>query len=157
MPVSAVCIFCEDIRQEQSGQDTLVGTLPDTLEINALPINFPKFAIYLRVHLDVDHQPREISARVLNTNESEISAATWDQTLLDTAFAGSRANQLPIVGLIFKVLVSPLNITSAGNIVATATIDGIDYVAGSLRVTLGKARSGSADETLPRGNPNAAQ
>lgn len=139
--VSAVCIFCEDIRQERSGQDTLVGTLPDTVEMSALPINFPKFAIYLRIHLDVDRQPREISAKVLNTNGSEISAATWDQTLLDTAFAGSRANELPIVGLIFKSFVSPLIITSAGKIVATATIDGIDYVAGSLRVTLNGHRN----------------
>jgi hypothetical protein len=75
---SAVCIFCEDIREEKSGQDTIVGTLPDNLLINPPPPKLqdakalmPKLGMYLRINLLADQdQPKAVSAKVLNTDET---------------------------------------------------------------------------------------
>jgi hypothetical protein len=36
IPVSAVCVFCEDLREDKSGQDIIIGTFPDNLVGQAL-------------------------------------------------------------------------------------------------------------------------
>jgi hypothetical protein len=139
-PVSAVAVFCEDIRQEQSGSDIIIGILPDTLNAvtehtPGLPI-FGKFGIYLRVHLDASlPPPKDISARlVLLPANVEVPLPGWDSKVIEAAFEGSRANDLPLVGLLLKAVSSPFPLREAGKIVAKVKVDGADYIAGQLNV-----------------------
>src|SRR5215208_8095167 len=99
-PVSAVAIFCEDIREEQSGQNTIVGTLPDNLVVQAPPTGTPstasavmgKLAVYLRINFDIDDKPQEVTIKLLNTNGTLLTEGGWDRSVMDKAFADSKAN-----------------------------------------------------------------
>src|SRR5437868_1694356 len=134
---SAVCLFCEDIRQELSGQDTIVGTLPDNLQIEVPPppvpnarAMLPRIGIYLRINFKADaDKPSTASAKVLNISGNIISESEWTSSVIDKAFADAKTRQLPVVGLLFKVVAGPIPITAVGGkITAIVTIDGADHI-----------------------------
>jgi hypothetical protein len=138
IPVSAVCVFCEDLREDKSGQDIIIGTLPDNLVGQASLAFLPRIGAYLRVHLDVERDiPKEISAKLLTTDGQLVAETMWDRSVVDKAFADSKTNHMPIVGLIFKVVVAPFPIsTEGGKITALVIIDGVEYLAGAVNIVV---------------------
>lgn len=141
-PSSVVGLFCEDIREEKSGQDTLIGILPDNMQLSPHPSAphqegiplFPKLGLYVRIHLDIDHKPSECTLRVRNTDGSLMAVGSWDQHVIDRAFNDAKQNQMPYVGLIQKMIMSPLPIPSSGKIVATVLLENREYIAATLNV-----------------------
>jgi hypothetical protein len=147
---SAVCLFCEDIRQEMSGQDTIVGTLPDYLIIEGMSPTSPpkamrtvtKLGFYIRINIDTNSEnPKNVSAKVLSINGDILAESEWDSDVIEKTFADAKTKQMPLVGLIFKAVASPLPIAESGKIRAIATVDGTDYLAGVLNVTVASALS----------------
>jgi hypothetical protein len=136
---SAVAVFCEDIREEKSGQDSIIGTLPDNMNIPTAIVPgqqalLPKFGCYLRMNLDPQDKPKELSVRLVDAQGATITAGGWEQNVLDKAFSDAIANKMPVVGLIFKVIAAPFPIVAAGQITAIAVVNGTDYVAGALNI-----------------------
>ena len=151
IPFSAVCVFCEDIREEKSGQDTIIGTLPDNL-VAAKPLSLapspnvarpflPRMGAYMRIHFDADQDiPKDVSAKVINMDGQVVAHSTWDQSTIDKTFADSRANHMPVVGLIFKLVIAPFPLTfEGGKITVVAMVDGVERVAGALNVIVSTA------------------
>jgi hypothetical protein len=139
---SAVAIFSEDIREEKSGQDTVVGTMPDNLNVtNAPPAPnlralMPRLGIYVRVNFLNDEKPKEAAVKILNTDGSLITQGGWDQSVIDKAFDDAKTNQMPFVGFIFKVVVGPLPIASGGKITAIVMVDGSETIIGALNIII---------------------
>ncbi len=149
-PFSAVCVFCEDIREEKSGQDTIVGTLPDNLVAAKSPSlgaaqnirpGLPRLGVYLRIHLDAEQEiPKEVSAKVINTDGQIVANSTWDHSVVEKTFADSRENHMPVVSLIFKVVAAPFMLNmEGGKITVIAIVDGVERVAGALNVIVSTA------------------
>jgi hypothetical protein len=146
VPFSAVCVFCEDIREEKSGQDSIIGTLPDNLIAQGPPpqsvpnarVFLPRMGIYLRIHLDAAQEtPKKISAKVISTDGETIVQTGWDSAIIDKTFADSKENHMPVVGLIFKAVIHPFPITlEGGKIIAVAVVDGVERIAGALNVVV---------------------
>ncbi len=139
-PVASVlCLFCEDIRAERTGQDTIVGTIPDNLSVGQLPMPkaqplLPKLGVYLRMNFHTSEpKPKDVSARVLNADGSVLNQTIWAADIIDKGFADAKANQMPLTGLLMKVVLSPIPI-SPGKITAYITVDGTDYLAGALNI-----------------------
>jgi hypothetical protein len=156
-PLSVIALFCEDIREEKSGQDTLVGTLPDNLNIGAMPTGapptashmLPKLGLYLRINLDSKGDvPKDVSAKLLGTDNAIMASAGWEQAVIDKAFSDSRANDVPLAGLLLKIVGGPFPIREAGKIIAIATVDGMEHVAGVLNVVIAPAASASPPPVL---------
>jgi hypothetical protein len=150
IPFSAVCVFCEDIREEKSGQDTIIGTLPDNLVATKLPApgptanarpSLPRMGVYLRIHLDAEQDiPKEVSAKMINMDGQVVAHSTWDRSIVDKTFAESRANHMPVVALIFKVVAAPFPLTmEGGKITVVAIVDGVERIAGALNVMVSTA------------------
>jgi hypothetical protein len=140
--ISVMCVFCEDIREEKSEQVTIVGVLPDNLNIAVLsppptPTSkalLPKFGVYLRINLSADmERPKNVSAKVLNTGGEIIYQTEWASEVIDKGFVDTETNRLPLLGLLLKVVVAPLPV-SAGKITAIVTIDDTDHLAGVLNI-----------------------
>src|SRR5947199_412358 len=47
----AIGIFCEDIREEKNEVYSLIGVMPDNINVPATPGMLPKLAIYARFHV----------------------------------------------------------------------------------------------------------
>src|SRR5262245_11854322 len=129
-PFSAVAIFCEDIREEASGQNTIVGTLPDTLVLTgALPghandkVNLPRLGLYLRLNFDAQgDKPKQLSVKLINTNSQAIPLQGWSNETIEKAFADSRSNGTPLVGLILKMVVTPFVFPGAGRLALVVNV-----------------------------------
>ena len=60
LPISIMALFCEDIREEKNDIVTLIGILPDTVNVEAPPSESPaqitkllsKLCIYVRINFD---------------------------------------------------------------------------------------------------------
>lgn len=148
-PVSSVAIFCEDLREEKSGQDSIIGTMPDNVNLpgavmpnSSNPVQstpmLPKLGLYLRMNLDAEEKPTQLSVRVIDAKGELIAGGGWEQHLIDKAFKDANENKMPFVGLIFKILVAPFPIFAEGKITAIATVNETDYVAGAINITFSK-------------------
>lgn len=146
---SATCIFCEDIREEKSGQDTIVGTLPDNININvenAPPSEkakalLSKLGVYVRMNFDVHGgEPKQVAAKLIDSNGRLIAETIWPDSVIAKAFADSLASDMPFVGLVFKVVAGPFPISQeGGKISMVAIVDGIEKVIGALNVIVSSA------------------
>src|SRR5437899_1144143 len=122
--ISAVAIFCEDIREEKSGQDTIVGTLADNLNISTPPPSpdtvglLPKFGLYMRINISTADQPKEVRAKLIDPKGTVIAQSDWERSVLDKAFADARANAMPVTGLVLKLVATPFPIVAMGKLTA---------------------------------------
>lgn len=140
---SVISLFCEDIREEKSGQDILIGIMPDNIDMRRLPSALPKLGIYIRVNLDVTNQPKSVSAKIQNIDGSETQLQSWDKAVIDKAFADSKSNSMPLVGLILKAVIGPFPVTQAGKLVSKVVIDGDEYIGGVINI-IGASATASA-------------
>jgi len=139
--LATVCLFCEDIREERSGQDTIVGTMPDNLVAEGqrpsatAKAMLPKLGIYLRINFDIDGgMPKSVKAEVYLTNGAKFAESAWAPEVVEKAFSDTRANQLPLVGLVFKLVAGHLPLGDGGKIKVVVTVDDAEYLAGALNV-----------------------
>lgn len=135
--VSAVGIFCEDIREEKSGQNTLVGVLPDAINIAGAPAMLAKLCVYVRIHISpADADPGPISARIIMPDGTELVANEVEKEKIVTAREKAIAGGNPILGFILRFSATPLPVATPGRILAEVTIGPHKSICGSLALNL---------------------
>jgi hypothetical protein len=146
MTFSCLGIFCEDIREEVSGTHTIVGVMPDNINLVApagqegASILFPKMGIYVRVNLDAPNKPRgPISARASIPGAPEIPLGEIGPADIDKAFADAREKNNPLVGIIFKGVASPLTLTTSGVGSVFVTVDGEEHLAAIINIQIARS------------------
>jgi hypothetical protein len=136
-PVSVICLFCEDIRQEQNGVNTLVGVLPDNMAFEKLPAVLPKLGIYVRINIDPAVDPGTMSlALSVPGIDDHIPIAEVEHRLIEAVRKDAQGQQAPIAGIISRAVFSPFNIPREGRMRALATIRGEPVTCGSLNIVL---------------------
>jgi hypothetical protein len=133
MPLQAIALFCEDIRAEQSGQDTLIGVLPDNMQIGQTPGFIPKLGIYVRILLATDSSAQNIILKMALPDNQEMILGNLEQ-LIEQARSAAISNKMPYIGLIAKAVMSPFHDLTAGKITVIAHVDGVDYICGALNL-----------------------
>jgi hypothetical protein len=146
MAHNCVGLFCEDIREEVSGTHTIIGVMPDTINLAATPTDdkgntsllFPRLGIYLRVNLDASQRPAgSITARATIPGMSpDVTMGEIGADAIDAAFAEALTRGNPIVGLIFKAVLSPLQIRESGRAAVYASINGQEILGATLNMQI---------------------
>jgi hypothetical protein len=136
MAVAAVALFCDDVREERSGAITLVGVMPDNVEVPSVPGAFPRVAIYLRVHLDVDSEPKamEVLLTFPDGNQHKIAEFSKEMVKMTQAEAASSGNKL--AGFFGSAIASPFPVPSPGRAVVTLKRGDETQVIGGLNFVL---------------------
>src|SRR5689334_2870375 len=99
-------LFCDDIREEKSGQDTIIGILPDNMNVAKYPSVTPKLGLYLRVHIDPKNPASKIVAKFKTPwDQHEIGGA--DEDLIKQAVDQANEKKLPLGGIVLKALIVP--------------------------------------------------
>lgn len=133
--IAIVGIFCEDIREEKQGTETVVGILPDNVNVEAFPGVFPKLGIYVRAHVSIDHLPSAISLRMVHgEGAADADLTVWEESFMAKARAQSASNGAPHYGLITKAVLSGFRVEAPGRISIVARIDGEDSIIASMNV-----------------------
>ena len=146
MAHSCVGLFCEDIREEASGSHTIVGVMPDNITLarpggaaSSDALLFPKMGIYLKLNLDVGARPTgRITTGVSFPGMSEIALGAFEPEALETAFASAIESGLPVVGVIFKAVLSPLQFRESGLATAYVTLEGQKLVGAVLNIQIAR-------------------
>jgi hypothetical protein len=112
--IRAVAIFCEDLREERSSQDILLGIMSDNLALPSAPVIMPRLAVYLRAYFDVASKPQAIKAWVQFPWDQRIDLGDADASLVEAALGQARERGNPLAGVILKGLFSPLVVKSFG-------------------------------------------
>jgi hypothetical protein len=131
---SAIGLFCEDIREEKSGQDTIIGVMPDNMNVPTVPGALPKLALYLRILFDPAYDLGQINVKLVLPDNKEMPLGSWDKAVVEKAITDSQTNNIPIVGLIFKAILAPFPVAAAGKFLAVVTANGVEYVSAVLNI-----------------------
>lgn len=139
-PISAIALFCDDIREEKSGAITLVGVLPDNIDIPPRPadvppeahILLPKLCIYVRLHFDPQMEIGEAKLRVIFPDGSVHDVSSLDSAALLRARDQTVVQNGPFVGVFSRIEMSTVRVTSYGRMKVEFVLDGKSYLCGAL-------------------------
>ena len=131
---SAIALFCEDIRLEASGQNSIVGILPDNVNVLKIPEVIPKLGVYVRIHLFNYDDPPSILFRLVGDEEQEFLKNYVEDHITEKAISESRQSNIGYAGIVSHVLASPFQIQQTGLIRALVAVDGDEQLAGAIRI-----------------------
>lgn len=141
--MNVIGIFCEDIREEISGLHTIVGIMPDGINLPAPPESgsgqkalIPKIGIYIRLSFSTEETPPEsiVASVRLPGSGTPLPLGEMPKVDLNRAFADANAKKAPILGVIFKAIISPLRIEGTGPSTLHVSVDGKDHLCGILNI-----------------------
>ena len=131
--ISAVALFCSDVREEKGNTVTIVGVLPDNLNVPKLPGALPKLCVYVRIHVGINFDPGALYSRLVMDGK-EIGRIDVQSKIVDTARARSKDSGKAYAGLISTFVMAPLAIAKPGLMQALVTARDNEIVAGSLYI-----------------------
>lgn len=126
MTMHIVGFFCEDIREEKNGQLTIVGTLPDNVQVPPPPSSqeprdgrqfaaiMPKLGIYIRVRVPLDIPPIPMKVSLSLPNGSSIVLGNVDSEIISKSKREAQEKGLSFGGLIFHAVMQGFQFGSAG-------------------------------------------
>lgn len=85
-------IFCEDVRQEQSGQLTIIGAYQDLVMVKSLPHQFHKLTALVKVRMPVSNLPNSLAFRIENHKNEVLAEASIPKDFKSKAPTNSDAD-----------------------------------------------------------------
>jgi hypothetical protein len=137
MTFTAYTIFCEDIREEKAGTDTLVGVLLDNIEVERVPASLTKLGLYTRIYFDPlgdDTDIGEVHLKLVLPDGSESAITSFGLEIIEHAKNAARQQDSPRVGLISKAVAAPFPLNSAGRIKFVVQTRTTEFISGYLNV-----------------------
>lgn len=85
-------IFCEDVRQEQSGQLTIIGAYQDLVMVKSFPHQFHKLIALVKVRMPVSSLPDKLGFRIENHKEEILAEVAIPDSFKTRAPKGENAD-----------------------------------------------------------------
>ena len=128
MTVRVVGFFCEDIREEKSGQLSIIGIMPDNLNIPAPPSVkegteraqgiLPKLGLYVRAQIGLEDAPGPMEISLIFPDGNTLKLSSFDADLIEAAKRQSKENGLPIAGMVSHAVLVVVPVTGPGKFLA---------------------------------------
>jgi len=131
---SIIALFCDDIRSEVSGQQTLVGIMPDNLAVDSFPATLLKLCLYVRFHIYPRASVAPVVVRVDIPSGQALPIGQLEERVILQAQEHALTHNLPYIGMVLTAQIANFLIPAAGRVVAIGTTNGQDYVIGALNV-----------------------
>ena len=136
MTISAIALFCEDIREEKSGMHTLIGIMPDNVSVSRpsgkslddAPI--AKLCVYLRIHFAPTDEVIAGTARILTPDGNAIDLGDITQDIIEQAKAAATRLGNPTAGLLTRAKLPHFSLNTLGTFTVEVTLGSGRYVAG---------------------------
>jgi len=152
---NAVCLFCEDVREEKHG-DTLLGIFPDNINVTAIPSAMPKLGVYVRIHINVDSKIQSISAKLRTSTGEEMPFGGFDAAKIKNTLAESSQKGAPTAGFIIRGTAVNFPIKTAGRSSMLVKIDDEEIICGSMNFQVGPNPSATASPQPSSQSPSVS-
>jgi hypothetical protein len=157
-------LFCEDIREEKSGQETFVGVMSDNLNISSPHGVMPKLCIYVRARFPIGSPPPpSVKLRLELPWGEALDMGTADQALIEKGIREAEEIGSASFGLNMKAQIIGFRIEGPGRIIIVAEIGNKTLEAGALHIKVlvpevvteapEKAEAGEDTRTVSRRPP----
>lgn len=114
--LSAIALFCDDIREEKSGAHTIIGIMGDNIIVPGFPGAVPKLAIYVRLHIPVETAPEEYRILFNFPNGERVLINTIEHDLIKNTIRDAKKAKNKIAGIFSQLIASPFPVERAGRI-----------------------------------------
>jgi hypothetical protein len=142
MPKHAVMgLFCDDLRMERNGQETIVGVFPDTVNVPYVPGVLSKFCVYVRFHLDTNNRPGTIKLKINSPDEIEHPEIEVEKEVIEKAYSDAEKNGQPFAGVISRTIISPFPFNQTGRIEVIVSIDNEEQICASMSVKIAEQKA----------------
>jgi hypothetical protein len=134
MTIHVTGFFCEDIREEQSGQVSIVGILPDNIQLPKPPevmksprLVLPKLGLYVRIRISMEGTLNPMPVSLIMPNGERLRLGEADLELIEKSRREALAGGIPIATIIFHALIQGFTVAQPGLIIAVLESEGIEY------------------------------
>jgi Family of unknown function (DUF6941) len=127
--------FCEDIREEKQGTLSIIGVLPDNINVAQVPFGLAKLAFYLRISFDPSIDIGAISNKLVFPDGHQISLGEVSADLIERSKREAIERGSPIAGIVIQAGFVSVQIAKEGRIRALTTIGSDSFVAGTVNIT----------------------
>lgn len=131
---SIVALFCEDVRREMNGQETIVGTISDSMNVTAVPGILPKLAVYIRANFNINFELSKFSWGLIDPDGNECASSVVESEVIQLAFRSANEKGLPLAGIKSVTVLSPVNLPKEGRFELITTVNEETFVSGVLSV-----------------------
>jgi hypothetical protein len=140
-PTSVIALFCEDIREEQNSIVTLVGVMPDNINVaqpgdrqgNVISSkHLSKLCIYVRINFDPSAMYQSGRLRLILPNETTHDLGEIDAATMQKARNNAVAKGNALAGLITRAVLVGFTLPKLGVMKVEVTLDDQIFLAGAL-------------------------
>jgi len=129
-------IFCEDIREEKGGVLTLVGLMPDNVNMTVADDKssdsdaaleskmLSKLCVFVRANFPPDEQLKTIELSIVMPNSVEIPVGGAKEDVVEVARSQARDMGLPLAGVVMRAVLGGFKLPKPGILSLKATVDG---------------------------------
>ena len=136
MSMMALSLFCEDIRQELAGTETLVGVMSDQINIIGKPALIAKIGIYTKIYFPFDDVPESITIDVYGVDGNIIISNNCDKNVLAESINSAKSANSDRVGMKVLFVIGGIQISNSGEMKVVIRINNVHLVSGSLVINL---------------------
>jgi hypothetical protein len=129
---SVVGLFCEDIREEKAGTDSLIGIMPDNIQVPNVPGMLTKLALYTRMNIDVKFDPGAISLLLVAPDGHRTLLSEIPSELITKAIREANEKGAPYAGIISRTGFGTFGVQKPGRVVVVANTGGEDHFVAAL-------------------------
>jgi len=130
---SIVGLFCEDVRDEKNGQQTIVGVFPDATFVGSVPAVLPKLVLYVRTVFSPNDEVEIITMLLKNADGEEIEMNKVPVELLRGAQNEVRKTGSPVATIVSVLGFANFPIPTHGRIALLARIGKRDHTVCTLK------------------------
>lgn len=135
--VSAVALFCEDVRRERVGRTTLIGVMPDVLLITKFPHEIERITAYFRIKFDPAGDYKEAIYPSIDWDgfpaEPREPSEPMPTEIIQRAITKAKERNIPFVTLTGRVIFNvPLSIKKPGQMLAFLNVGAEKVLCGAL-------------------------
>ena len=131
--ISIICLICEDIREEKSGGQTLVGLMPSVFNVQEMPFD-TRVALYVRANFDPHDMVVHKIMLYAKFDDERFELGEIPTKIIETATSDARQAGLPLAGVATRIQLGQLRFEKTMHFRVFANIDGNEKLIAAMNV-----------------------
>ena len=146
-PVSVIALFCEDIREEKDDVVTLIGLMPDNVNVvmgHGGRI-LSKICLYVRLNFDPEYNLGEVKMNLITPDNARLPLGSIDLETVNVARSQAKARGNPIAGVISRAVLAGVR-PATGPLCVEVSYQDMTHLAGALNFEVKEASPSDAPQ-----------
>jgi hypothetical protein len=131
----AIGFFCEDIRHELNGIETIIGVMPDNVAVEGGSGFMPKVGMYVRIHVtpDIDVESISVSVDFFDGEHRQV-IGSFSRDQIEKEKEDARNSGSSLIGFIFRGVMSPFPVPHLGPVRLKAKVGEEEIICGGIKI-----------------------